>query len=147
MSDAKPFWQTVQLNKITDDQWESLCDGCGKCCLYKLEDEDTGKVHYTKVACSLLDTQTIGCKKYAERKRFVPDCISLTPKKLKAINWLPNTCAYLLISQGKDLPSWHYLVSGSHDTIHNEGASIKDKIISEQQAGELKDHLVSDNYF
>ncbi len=143
----KPFWLTIALDKMSSEQWESLCDGCGKCCLHKLEDDDTGEVHYTNVSCRLLDTETVLCKNYGERKRFVPDCITLTPEKLKTINWLPATCAYLLIAQGQPLPRWHHLISGSKNTIHDQGFSVKGKIICEKEAGDLQDHIADDGEF
>lgn len=147
MTKQKQFWQIKSLDQMSSEEWESLCDGCGKCCLHKLEDEDTGAVHYTNVACRLLNTDSIRCDNYEMRKRFVPDCINLTKKKIKTISWLPDTCAYLLLSKGKPLPQWHHLVSGSYDTVHEVGASVKDKIVSERDAGDLQDHVVKDDVF
>ena len=147
MNDEQAFWQTTPLDKMSKDEWESICDGCGKCCLHKLEDDDTGEVSYTNVACRLLDNETIKCKNYKERKRFVPDCMHLTPKKLKTITWLPSSCAYLLLEQGKPLPNWHHLVAGSKEAIHKANASIKGRIVSEHMAGDLQDHVVEDGEF
>lgn len=147
MTEKKPFWLDKSLDEMSPDQWESLCDGCGKCCLHKLEDEDTGDVHYTNVACRLLNIDTIRCDNYPMRKRFVPDCINLNPEKLKTINWLPETCAYLLLHEGKPLPQWHHLISGSYDTVHEIKKSIKGKIVSEKEASDLHDHIVDDGVF
>lgn len=142
MPSKQPFWQSKTLEEMNLKEWESLCDGCGKCCMHKLEDDDTGEVYYTNVACRLLDHEKITCKKYSERKRFVPDCISLTPELLKNISWLPETCAYLLLKQGKQLPQWHHLISGNKNTIHEKGVSVRGNIVSEREAGDLKDHIV-----
>ena len=111
MTNLRPkFWETVPLSKMTTPEWEALCDGCGKCCLNKIEYEDTGEVEYTRVACRLLDNETCRCSNYARRFEFVPECIRLNPKTLKKISyWLPATCAYKLLQQGKPLPEWHPL--------------------------------------
>ncbi|MFZ9135983.1 MAG: YcgN family cysteine cluster protein, partial [Candidatus Puniceispirillaceae bacterium] len=102
-----PFWKTIPLEKLDKDQWESLCDGCGKCCVLKLEDVDTGEVHYTDVGCKLLDCKTARCSSYEKRKSFVPDCVMLTPDNLGMLSWMPKSCAYRLIYENKDLPDWH----------------------------------------
>ncbi len=139
----KPFWKEKKLKDMTRTEWESLCDGCGLCCLHKLEDEDTGIVSYTNVACRLLDLQSCRCKKYSNRKKLVPDCVILEAEQVKAFKWLPPTCAYRLISENKDLYEWHPLVSGSATSVHEAGFSVKGKIISEKSAGDLEDHIVS----
>ncbi len=108
-----PFWKTVPLDEMTSAQWESLCDGCGRCCLHKLRDEDTGELAFTNVSCRLLDTQSCRCSRYETRRRWVPDCVSLTPAELRTIDWLPPTCGYRLVAEGRDLPWWHPLVSGT----------------------------------
>ena len=123
-------------------EWESLCDGCGKCCLHKLEDEDTGDIHPTNVACKLLDRRNGLCRDYAHRRRFVPDCVRLTPAKLDALDWLPSTCAYRLVRDGAPLPDWHYLVSGSRETVHEAGQSVRGWTVSEEDANELEYHIV-----
>lgn len=146
MTKEQPFWQTKSLEQMSTAEWESICDGCGKCCLHKLENVDTGEIHYTNVACRLLNCETVVCKNYDERKRFVPDCIHLTPEKLKTIPWLPNTCAYLLLEQGKPLPVWHHLITGDKKTMHKSGASVSGRVISEHDAGDLKDHVVKDGF-
>jgi len=137
-----PFWQSKTLDQMPEEEWESLCDGCGLCCLHKLEDADTGYVSYTNVACRLLNTDTCRCNKYQKRKKLVPDCVILKPQDVKKFKWLPPTCAYRLISEGKDLYPWHPLLSGSPDTVINSGISISGKIISERNAGDLQDHII-----
>ena len=109
---AKPFWETTPLAAMSRDQWESLCDGCGRCCVHKLEDEETGELFPTNVACRLLDGATAQCKDYRNRKAHVPECVRLTPAKLDTIDWLPSSCAYLRVHRGQGLADWHPLVSG-----------------------------------
>ena len=123
-----PFWKRKTLEQMTPVEWESLCDGCGRCCLNKLEEEDTGKLFFTDVACKLLDHGTCQCKSYKTRFKKVPDCVSLTPKEVRSINWLPPTCAYDLLAKGKDLYWWHPLVSGDPDTVHTSGVSVRGKV-------------------
>ncbi|MEM8799220.1 MAG: YcgN family cysteine cluster protein [Pseudomonadota bacterium] len=135
------FWRDKALTDLTTDEWEALCDGCGKCCLHKLEDVDTGDVVYTNVACRMLDHDRVSCKKYAERKRFVPDCVVLTPADIDQLPWMPPSCAYRLLSEGKPLPPWHHLLSGSRETIHQVGQSVRGRIIDERLAGDLEDHV------
>ncbi|WP_310498594.1 YcgN family cysteine cluster protein [Sandarakinorhabdus sp.] len=141
MSD-KPFWETVPLDKMDAAQWESLCDGCGQCCIHKLEDEDTGEVFRTNVACRLLDTGTGRCRDYANRKFFVPDCVRLTPAVLDTIDWLPSTCAYLRLHRGQGLLDWHPLISGDPNSVHRAGISVAGRVISETDAGDLEDHII-----
>jgi uncharacterized cysteine cluster protein YcgN (CxxCxxCC family) len=136
------FWEDRPLDKLSRDEWESLCDGCGKCCLHKLEDEETGEVFPTNVACRLLDRRESRCKDYANRKTYVPDCVRLNPKKLGELEWLPSTCAYRLVAAGEPLPEWHHLISGSRETVHQAGMSTRGWTVSEDEAGELEYHLV-----
>ena len=136
------FWHTTKLTHMTSKEWESLCDGCGLCCLHKLEDDDTGEISYTNVACRLLDTKSCQCKNYPARKKMVPDCVVLTPDQISEFHWLPESCAYRLISEGDDLKPWHPLVSGSANSVHDAGISAKDRIISERDAGDLEDHII-----
>ena len=137
-----PFWRRKTLAEMTRGEWESLCDGCAKCCLDKLQDEDTGEISYTEVACRLLDLGTCRCTDYANRKRFVPDCVVLTARTVTRLTWLPSTCAYRLISEGKDLEWWHPLVSGDPETVHRAGISVRGRAVPEALAGDLEDHVV-----
>jgi uncharacterized cysteine cluster protein YcgN (CxxCxxCC family) len=136
------FWKTKALSRLTPEEWESLCDGCGKCCLEKLEDEDTGEIAFTEVACRLLDLESCRCRNYVERRRFVPDCMPLTPRNVRTLHWMPSTCAYRLMVEGKDLPDWHPLISGDPDSVHEAGQSVRGRAISEKDAGDLEDHVV-----
>lgn len=128
-----PFWKTKSLEQMTPSEWESLCDGCAKCCLLKLEDEETGDIAYTRLHCRLLDAVTCRCANYENRKRHVPDCVQLTPKSVGEIKWMPESCAYRLVLEGKDLPDWHHLVCGDPDRIHREGYSVMGRTISEDE--------------
>lgn len=136
------FWEDVPLDRLDRAQWEALCDGCGKCCIHKLEDEDTGELHPTNVACRLLDRRSGQCSDYKHRHAYVPECIRLTPSRLKSIDWLPETCAYVRRAEGKPLPDWHYLVCGDRDAVHTAGASVRGWTISEDDAGELEYHVI-----
>ena len=131
MQQQAPFWQRKKLNEMTHDEWESLCDGCGKCCLHKLMDEDDDTVYYTAVACKQLDITQCRCNDYPNRKQLVPECIELTPADVDEFHWLPNTCAYRLIHEGKPLPQWHHLITGDPKSIHKARQSIKGRAISE----------------
>lgn len=135
------FWE-LPIDALMRDEWEALCDGCGRCCLHKLEDEDTGEIAETNVACKLLDTNTARCKDYRHRKAFVPDCLRLTPELVKKIHWLPKTCAYRLRADGDALPEWHYLLTGSRDAMVEAGVSVSGRVISEVDAGPLEHHLM-----
>jgi uncharacterized protein len=139
---SAPFWEALRLDQLDRAQWEALCDGCGKCCLHKLEDEDTQELHATNVACRLLDRRSGRCSDYKHRHAYVPECIRLTPKKLLTMDWLPKSCAYVLRAAGEPLPEWHYLVTGDRESIHRAGASVRGWTISEDDAGELEYHLV-----
>jgi uncharacterized cysteine cluster protein YcgN (CxxCxxCC family) len=136
-----PFWQTKTLDEMTQEEWESLCDGCGRCCLHKLRDEETQALSFTNVACRLLDIATCRCSNYENRFTQVPDCIQLTPAILREIDWLPPSCAYRRIEEGRGLPPWHPLRSGTSDTVVSSGASARGRIISERDAGALEDHV------
>jgi uncharacterized cysteine cluster protein YcgN (CxxCxxCC family) len=136
------FWEQKPLDRMNRTEWESLCDGCGKCCLHKLEDEETGAVFPTNVACRLLDRKNGLCRDYKNRRAFVPDCVQLTPAKVADLEWLPSTCAYRLVAEGKPLYDWHYLISGSRETVHQAGVSTRGWTVSEDDAGELEFHIV-----
>jgi len=138
---ADRFWERP-LATLNKGEWEALCDGCGKCCLHKLEDADTGEFYQTNVACKLLDLTTARCSDYADRRRHVPDCVRLTPTKAAQLGWLPDSCAYRLRAEGRPLPEWHYLVCGDRDAVHRAGASVIGKAISETMAGPLENHVV-----
>ena len=138
----KPFWQVKGLSEMSDAEWESLCDGCARCCLNKLEDVDSGEISYTDVACRLLDLGTCRCTNYAERQRYVPDCVVLKPKSVAEIKWLPSSCAYRILADGGDLPDWHPLVTGDAGSVVDAGISIVGKVVSEREADNLEDHIV-----
>lgn len=145
MNDSqRPFWQTKSLNQMTTSEWESLCDGCGRCCLNKLEDWDTGEVFWTNIACSLLDRQTCQCRDYENRFETVSDCINLSARKIAELSWLPPSCAYRLIHEGKPLFAWHPLISGDADSVHKAGVSVRGRCICEQglSVDDYEDHLV-----
>jgi uncharacterized cysteine cluster protein YcgN (CxxCxxCC family) len=145
MDDA-PFWRRKTLAEMTPDEWESLCDGCGRCCLNKLEDEDTGRVYYTDVGCRLLDGATCRCKDYRRRSKLVEDCVRLSPDNVAGLKWLPPTCAYRLVARGRDLYWWHPLVSGDPETVHAAGISVRGRVaVSEENISveEYEERIVS----
>jgi uncharacterized cysteine cluster protein YcgN (CxxCxxCC family) len=119
------FWIDKPLDQLSPEQWEALCDGCGRCCLQKIRHQTTGKVYYTSVSCHLLDLHTCRCKQYTTRQTVVPGCIELTPYNIIKLDWMPRTCAYRLLAQGKDLPDWHPLVSQDPNSVHTSGISIR----------------------
>ncbi len=135
------FWEDLPLEALDRAQWEALCDGCGKCCLHKLEDEETGELFATNVACKLLDRRMGMCKDYKHRRAYVPECVRLTTRNVADIEWLPTTCAYRLRANGEKLPDWHYLVSGDREAVHRAGESTRGWTISEDDAGDLEHHM------
>ena len=144
-TDLRPqFWKKYSLTELNSAEWEAMCDGCGLCCLIKLEDEELQEIAYTKVACKLLDCQTAQCSNYSQRVQHVPDCIQLTPEKLANIQWLPASCAYRRLEQGKSLPSWHYLNSGTRSSIIQAKKSAAGRCISEVEVDEeqIEDYIV-----
>ena len=136
------FWQTKKLTEMTDDEWESLCDGCAKCCLHKLEDEESGEVYYTNVACRLLDLGTCRCSNYDQRTWHVAECLELKKHKVSDFHWLPSTCAYRLIWEEKPLPDWHPLVSGKPDSVVSAGVSIRSYAIMETPEIDYENHIL-----
>jgi uncharacterized cysteine cluster protein YcgN (CxxCxxCC family) len=140
MSDR--FWEDTPLAKLDRGQWEALCDGCGKCCIHKLEDEDTGELIATNVACRLLDRRSGQCSDYRHRHAFVSECVRLTARSVPHIEWLPSTCAYRLRANDEPLPEWHYLVCGDREAVHAAGQSTRGWTISEDDAGDLEHHMV-----
>lgn len=136
------FWEDTPLEKLDRAQWEALCDGCGKCCLHKLEDEETGELFPTNVACKLLDRRSGFCSNYKHRHAYVSECVRLSMRNVDAIEWLPSTCAYRLRLHGEQLPKWHYLVCGDREAVHRAGESVRGWTISEDDAGELEYHMV-----
>jgi uncharacterized cysteine cluster protein YcgN (CxxCxxCC family) len=136
------FWESTPLSAMDPDRWESLCDGCAKCCLEKFEDENTGHIVYSNVACRLLDLETCRCSDYRDRARHVPDCIALAPAVLEDPRWLPETCAYRLVAEGKALPDWHPLVSGDPDSARAAGQSVYGRVVPEAEADDPILHLI-----
>ncbi|MDP2245496.1 YcgN family cysteine cluster protein [Pseudomonas sp.] len=141
---VEPFWKRKTLEQLDQAEWESLCDGCGLCCLQKLEDDEDGSVYYTRVACKLLDLKTCRCTDYSERRKSVPDCIQLTPAQADQFQWLPPTCAYRLVSEGKDLLLWHHLVCGDPEQVHTQRISQSGRMLSENSVAEddWEEHLI-----
>ncbi len=141
MDRIEPFWEQP-LSTLDRAQWEALCDGCGKCCLHKIEDEDTGELYATNVACRLLDRHAGMCSDYKHRHAYVAECVRLSANNVDDIAWLPRTCAYRLRAAGEKLPDWHYLVSGDRESVHAAGESVRGWTISEDVAGDLEHHMV-----
>ena len=142
------FWETLSLSELNPIEWEALCDGCGKCCLIKLEDEKESKVVYTNVACRLFDDTTCKCGNYNIRKKLVSNCLIITKDNLKhAVDWMPSTCAYRIIYEGGKLQDWHHLISGSHETVHEVGVSVKHSTVSEYDIPEehWEDYILNDS--
>lgn len=146
MTQDKPFWEQKTLAEMTAREWESLCDGCGKCCMSKLIDDDTDEIYYTTVACRLFDPDTCRCSDYKNRQKKVSDCVKLTPENVGDIAWLPTTCAYRLLNEGKPLFDWHPLVSGDPESVHKADISMRESVTAFEQDmthdGEYLDHLV-----
>lgn len=139
-----PFWERKSLSEMSPQEWESLCDGCGRCCVQKLEDEDSGEVFYTAIACRYLDSDACRCTVYEKRNQLVPDCLPLSPDTREIFPWLPESCAYRLLSEGKSLPYWHYLISGDRNTVHEVDISVRDKVVSEDEvpSDEWEEHII-----
>ncbi len=140
----KPFWESKSLAEMTEAEWESLCDGCGRCCLIKLEDSETGQIDDTDVACKLFDSHRCSCRDYANRQTRVPDCVKLDPETAATIAWMPRTCAYRLLAEGHPLYWWHPLVSGDPESVHEAGISVRGQVVDERRVADadLEDHIV-----
>jgi uncharacterized cysteine cluster protein YcgN (CxxCxxCC family) len=137
----KPFWQSKRLEQMTVQEWESLCDGCGLCCLIRFEDEDSGEIIPTRVSCKLFDTDLCRCKDYENRKKTVPDCIKLTPWNVDELTWMPKSCAYRRLQEGRGLPDWHPLVTADPESVHEAGVSIRGEVVSEETLAKPEDAL------
>lgn len=144
METGYPFWEVKTLEEMSPEEWEALCDGCGKCCLHKIEDEDSGEVYFTNVACRLLDLNTCRCMDYAHRSKSVPECFPLTPALIRDVNWLPESCAYRRLAEGRSLAWWHPLISGDPTTVRYVGESVCGKAVSEEDVdlADLEDMVV-----
>lgn len=140
-----PFWTSKTLAEMTRKEWESLCDGCGRCCVNKLEDENTGDIFYTNVSCRLLDDRRCRCRQYKRRAELVSDCVVLEPGSAKDFRWLPKSCAYRRVAEGRDLEWWHPLVSGDRNTVHEAGISVRGKVVSEKHIhpDQFEQHLIT----
>ncbi len=138
---SRPFWETKSLEEMTPREWESLCDGCGLCCLIRFEDEDTGEIIPTRVHCRLFDSESCACSNYAERKRHVPDCIKLTPQNVDTLKWMPLSCAYRRVNEGRGLADWHPLISGDPESVHSAGVSIRGETVSEESLADPDDAI------
>ena len=143
MSKEIPFWQKKNLSEMSADEWDSLCDGCAKCCLHKIEDEDDGEIFYTNIACRQLDLNSCRCNNYAARTVLVSDCVELKSQNISSLTWLPSSCAYRLLDEGKDLPWWHPLITGELNTIHTAGISVKGRCVAESDILDLNEHIVN----
>lgn len=138
---SRPFWETKSLEQMTVSEWESLCDGCGLCCLVRFEDEDSGEIFPTRVHCRLFDSQACACTNYAQRKRHVPDCIKLTPHNIEELRWMPLSCGYRRVHEGRGLADWHPLISGDPESVHRAGVSIRGETISEDELADPEDAI------
>jgi uncharacterized cysteine cluster protein YcgN (CxxCxxCC family) len=138
------FWEHYGLAELAADEWEALCDGCGRCCLVKLEDEDTGEIAFTRIACRQLDLEKVQCRDYANRQQWVPDCVRLTPETVARINWLPKSCAYRRVHEGRGLADWHPLISGTRESVVRAGISVAGRVLPESavQEDDWQDHIV-----
>ncbi|MCW8907625.1 MAG: YcgN family cysteine cluster protein [Sedimenticola sp.] len=137
-----PFWAARPLAELTQSEWESLCDGCAKCCLHRFEDQDTREIHFTNICCRYLDQETCRCRDYPNRSRNVPECVTVTLEVLQDPYWLPETCAYRLLAEGRPLPRWHPLVSGDPDSVIHSGHSVGGRVISEEQTDDPEHHII-----
>ncbi len=140
---APGFWRRKALERMSREEWEALCDGCGRCCLIKIEDEAGGDIDWTDIACRLLDRESCRCTRYARRTRLVPDCVALSPAVVRRrLRWLPSTCAYRLVAEGRDLYWWHPLVSGDPESVHAAGISVRGRVVDEADGDDPEDRIV-----
>jgi hypothetical protein len=139
------FWETIPLTQMSIEEWEALCDGCGKCCLHKLQDEDTDTVYYTRVACRLLDAQSCRCRDYVRRRKQVADCTVLEAASIEQFEWLPSSCAYRLLAHGESLAEWHYLLSGDRDSVHRAGESVRGRTLCAEfvHSEGMQEHVIT----
>lgn len=143
--DNKPFWKTKTLDDMSAAEWESLCDGCARCCLVKIEDEETESVHLTSLACDLLNIGSCRCKDYENRFSLMSDCLEINPERVRTLSWLPSTCGYRIVYEGRDLPWWHPLISGTPETVHQAGISVRSFARSECKArGSWERYIIED---
>jgi len=142
---SKPFWESKSIVDMTRQEWESLCDGCARCCLIKLEDEDDGSIHYTNVVCDLLNLEICRCTEYETRSKLVPECVVVTTDNLDQLHWMPSTCAYRLLWEGKVLPDWHPLITGDPDSVHLAGISVRGRVYKQHEIDEdeLQEYIVN----
>lgn len=149
MAQQHQFWLTTPFDQMTEQQWESICDGCAQCCAHKLQDEDTDEIFYTNIVCRYLDSKKCQCSVYSERHTYVPDCIKITPQNAKTLTWIPETCGYKLLANGKSLPDWHPLMTGDPLSVQQANMTVTNKVISEADIvmDDLEDYLVEDDYF
>ena len=138
------FWESKTLNELTRSEWEQLCDGCAKCCLHKVEDEDSGIIYSTNVVCRYLDLETCQCGNYTERSVLVPECVTLDSSNLEQVYFMPSSCSYRLLAEGKPLPEWHPLLTHRKETVHESGNSVRGKVISELEADDIMHHLTGE---
>ena len=131
--EVKPFWKRKTLEEMTSEEWESLCDGCGRCCMVKLEDEDTAEIYLTRLSCGLLNVRTCKCRDYPNRFKKMPDCLQIDVEKARELKWLPPSCGYRTVAEGRDLAWWHPLISGDPNTVHEAGISVRDLAMSERR--------------
>ncbi|EEX31691.1 MULTISPECIES: YcgN family cysteine cluster protein [Vibrio] len=140
---SQPFWESKSLEQMTEQEWEALCDGCGKCCLHKLMDEDTDEIYYTNVACSWLNSKTCSCKDYPNRFTSGEECTKLTRDDIDDFTWLPHTCAYRLLAENQPIPEWHPLITGSKSAMHAAGESVRNKVVYEIDVVDWEDHILN----